>query len=476
MTNENSTENTNQENDSLENEASYHAKGLYASVKSFLRDRLSLRDLDDSEKTIEGIQKDIEFGGYNVWILAFGTIICSIGLNVNSIALVIGAMLISPLMGPIMGIGLSIGINDLTTLKKSVKSLGFAVLMAVSASALYFFISPLSDESSELFARTRPTFLDVGVALLGGFTGILAGSRKEKSNVIPGVAIATALLPPLCTAGYGLATLRFEYFFGAFYLFLINTFFIALATILVVRFLRFPVVTFVSKEKESKTRRIILISTLLIIGPSIFVFYQVIKETYFYRTAHTFVENTIYYEGSEIIKKEILYYPDSISQINIAIIGDKIPDPVISRWQNELNNNLEGVRLNVFQGTNEALAAQAELKQLIEVFGESHSASLSKDRKIEHLENRIYEMERTVFPVSLAEELKIQHPFLKEVKMGMMLNYEFDVAKDTVATFMLIWQKDSISESEITKSENRIEQLLAVRLKKDSVFVVSEMR
>jgi len=476
MKDDNTSENLEPEAEKTEQEAVFHAKGLYASAKDFLRQRLSIIDLDDSEKTIEGIQKDIDFKGYNVWILAFGTIICSIGLNVNSIAVVIGAMLISPLMGPIMGVGLSIGINDLATLKKSVKSLGFAVLMAIAASTLYFLISPLSDESSELLARTRPTFLDVGVALLGGFIGILAGSRKEKSNVIPGVAIATALLPPLCTAGYGLATMRFEYFFGAFYLFLINTFFIALATILVVRYLRFPVVTFVSKEKERKTRRIILISTLLIIGPSVFVFYQVIKETVFYRTTHTFVENNIYYEGSEIIKKEINYYPDSVSQINIAIIGDKIPDPVIARWQNILDQEIDHVKLNVFQGTNEALAAQAELKQLIEVFGESHSASMSKDRKIEHLENRIYEIERTSFPASLAEELKIQHPFLQEVKMGMMLNYEFDVAEDTIATFVLIWQKDSISESEIVANEKIIRNLLAVRLEKDSVSVESKMR
>ena len=170
-----------------------------------LIERLQIRDLADPESTIEGIKKDIEFRGFNLWILVFSIVIASIGLNVDSTAVVIGAMLISPLMGPIMGFGLGVGINDAGTVRKSLTNLGVAAGIAVLSSAIYFLISPIDEAGSELFARTNPTFLDVLVALFGGLTGILAGSRKEKSNVIPGVAIATALMPQLCTAGVGFA-------------------------------------------------------------------------------------------------------------------------------------------------------------------------------------------------------------------------------------------------------------------------------
>ena len=222
-----------------------------AILRPLVIDRLLIRDLSDPNATIDGIKKDIEFRGFNLWILVFSIVIASIGLNVDSTAVVIGAMLISPLMGPIMGFGLGVGINDAATVRKSLVNIGVAAGIAILSSALYFLISPIDEAGSELFARTNPTFLDVLVALFGGLTGILAGSRKEKSNVIPGVAIATALMPPLCTAGFGLANGEWEYFFGAFYLFLINAILIATATTLVVRYLNFPKATHVDPERES---------------------------------------------------------------------------------------------------------------------------------------------------------------------------------------------------------------------------------
>jgi uncharacterized hydrophobic protein (TIGR00271 family) len=177
-------------------------------ISKFTGERFSIIDLADPESTIQGIRKDVEFRGFSLWILIFSIIIASIGLNVNSPAVVIGAMLISPLMGPIMGVGLSLGINDFKLLKKSVKNLVVAVGIGLLASALYFLISPISEASNEILNRTNPTLLDVVVAFFGGLAGILAGSRKEKSNVIPGVAIATALMPPICASGFGLASLE----------------------------------------------------------------------------------------------------------------------------------------------------------------------------------------------------------------------------------------------------------------------------
>ena len=244
-----------------------------------LIERLQIRDLADPESTIEGIKKDIEFRGFNLWILVFSIVIASIGLNVDSTAVVIGAMLISPLMGPIMGFGLGVGINDAGTVRKSLTNLGVAAGIAVLSSAIYFLISPIDEAGSELFARTNPTFLDVLVALFGGLTGILAGSRKEKSNVIPGVAIATALMPPLCTAGFGLANGEWEYFFGAFYLFLINAILIATATTLVVRYLNFPQATFVDPVRERKYKGYFAVALLALVIPSGWIFYKTVSET-----------------------------------------------------------------------------------------------------------------------------------------------------------------------------------------------------
>ena len=222
---------------------------LLVYIKSLFRLDLDF-DLDGTE---EILRKGTNFTGSNAWVLFFAILICSVGLNMNSTAVVIGAMLISPLMGPIMGVGLSLGIQDLTLFKASLKSLISMVLISVLASALYFALTPLQAASSELLARTQPTIYDVLIAAFGGATGIVAGSRKDRGNAIPGVAIATALMPPLCTAGYGLGTGQFNYFLGAFFLFLINTVFIGLATLLFVKYLRFPLREFVDSRTENTT-------------------------------------------------------------------------------------------------------------------------------------------------------------------------------------------------------------------------------
>ena len=213
--------------------------------------------------SIANIRGMVEFKGTNLWVLMFAIIIASIGLNVNSTAVIIGAMLISPLMGPIMGIGYGVGINDFELIKRSIRNIGLAVLISLISATLYFLISPLSEARSELLARTTPTLWDVLIALFGGFAGILATTRKEKSNVIPGVAIATALMPPLCTAGYGLATGHLSYFFGAFYLFFINMVFIALATVIFVGYLKPPHKQFVDAAVERRVRNYIVALVLI---------------------------------------------------------------------------------------------------------------------------------------------------------------------------------------------------------------------
>ena len=213
---------------------------LFSTFREFLKDRFNLEeDKANENEIIDSIKKGVEFRGINLWVLIFAIFIASIGLNVNSTAVIIGAMLISPLMGPIMGIGLGIGINDFDLIKKAYKNLAIATVIGVATSAIYFLISPISDAQSELLARTTPTIWDVMIALFGGLAGIVATTRKSISNVIPGVAIATALMPPLCTAGFGLATGNLSFFFGAFYLYFINSVFISLSSFIIVRFLKF---------------------------------------------------------------------------------------------------------------------------------------------------------------------------------------------------------------------------------------------
>ena len=263
-------------------------------LKLFFRELFDLHEDKERESiTIEDISKGVEFKGTNLWVLIFAIFIASIGLNVNSTAVVIGAMLISPLMGPIMGIGLGAGINDFGLIKKAFRNLAIAVAISVLTSSLYFLITPLHEAQSELLARTYPTLWDVLIAFFGGLAGIVVGSRKEKTNAIPGVAIATALMPPLCTAGYGLANLNWYYFFGAFYLFFINSVFISVATFLIVRFLGYPKKHFDDPSMELRVKRYITIFVLVTLIPSVYLAYHLVQRTLFEQNARNFISHGI---------------------------------------------------------------------------------------------------------------------------------------------------------------------------------------
>ncbi len=280
-------------------------------------------------------------------------------------------------------------------------------------------------------------------------------------------------MPPLCTAGYGLASGHYEYFFGAFYLFVINTFFIALASILVVRYLRFPVTTFVSKERENSARRIIVFATLVIIIPSVYVFYNVVKETYFYREANVFIDKNISYEGCEIIKKEVKYKPDSVSVINLAIIGDAIPERNIEHWQDLLDKRLDNTILNIFQGNNKEMARLAEFKDMMDVFGQAQSANVYKEQEIIRLQEQIRMIEKGQFPKSVTEELKIQFPALAQVSIGMMMKHNFIDDMDTIPTLLLEWTDSLTTPENVLIDQKKIIDLLKIRLQSDSVYVES---
>ena len=278
----------------------------YAQLVSRILNYLDLdSELDHFNKIHETIKKELVFKGTNLWILAFAIIIASVGLNMNSTAVIIGAMLISPLMGPINGMGYSIATYDFQLFMQSLKNFSFAVAASLIASTAYFFISPISTAHSELLARTSPTIYDVLIALFGGLAGIVAISSKLKGNVIPGVAIATALMPPLCTAGYGLATLQYNYFFGAFFLFTINTVFIALSSVIISQILKFPIRTVVGNEHKRRVNRWISFVIILVLIPSFYFGYVLVQHEKFTGKANRYISTISITEGNYLLKSEI---------------------------------------------------------------------------------------------------------------------------------------------------------------------------
>jgi len=266
----------------------------------------NLREEIDAYETIrETVDRGIVFRGTNLWILIFAILVASIGLNMNSTAVIIGAMLISPLMGPINGIGYSVATYNFPLLRVALKNFLFAVLASLIASTAYFALTPIATAHSELLARTHPTIYDVLIAFFGGLAGMLAISSRQKGNVIPGVAIATALMPPLCTAGYGLATGQFSYFFGAFYLFTINTVFIAIASLVVAQYLKFPITTVVDETQRIRITRWTSLTIFLVLIPSIYFGYLLVQKERFMENATRYVNNVSVVEGNFLLKNNI---------------------------------------------------------------------------------------------------------------------------------------------------------------------------
>ncbi|ATL47304.1 TIGR00341 family protein [Chitinophaga caeni] len=334
-----------------------------------LRDLFNLHtDKERDAKTIESIEKNVSFKGANAWILAFAILIASIGLNINSTAVVIGAMLISPLMGPIMGAGLSLGINDFELFKRSLINLLFTTVISLITSTLYFVITPIDAAQSELLARTFPTIYDVLIAFLGGLAGIVAATRMEKGNAIPGVAIATALMPPLCTAGYGLATSQWLFFLGAFYLYLINCVFICLATLLIVKYLKFRKKEYVDEEQGRKVRRIISIIVTVMLIPSIYLAYTLVIENRYRENAAKYLEETFEENDHPILYKKINYRSDP-KTIEVAVLNKVYtPEEIQANEKRMLKYGLKGTKLVMRQSDDTAFDANAFKASILQEF------------------------------------------------------------------------------------------------------------
>lgn len=381
------------------------------------------------ESVLENIKQSTSFRGANLWILACAIVIASVGLNVNSTAVVIGAMLISPLMGPIVGAGFALAVFDFELLKRCGKNLLIATIVSLVVSAIYFFISPFKDAQPELLARISPTIYDVLIAFFGGLVGVIALTRVEKGNPIPGVAIATALMPPLCTAGYGLAMGNYSYFFGAFYLYSINCFFICIATYFIVRYLKYTPVQFKNIRFEKQIRYGISFLLLLMIVPSFYLAYNLLKEKQFHDNVSKFIENEFTANGYTIIFKEIKYNT-SPKKIELAFLS--------KRFSNEEEKQLNH-RLNQYQIFNTSLifkqGTQDLKKEILNELGTQNKALSEKDIIINNLQNEIKEFKFD--DTETYKEIGILFPEAKNVSIGKFLLFpNSDSAKiETVVLF-----------------------------------------
>jgi len=308
----------------------------------------ALPDKTDETATVEQISDGVTFRGANLWVLIFAIFIACLGLNLNSTAVIIGAMLISPLMGPIIGMGLAVGRADLELLKRSLTNYGVSTVISVLTAALYFQLTPLTEAQSELLARTSPTLYDVLIALFGGAAGILALSTGGKGNVIPGVAIATALMPPLCTAGYGLAMGEWSFFFGACYLFFINTVFIALATYLGVRLLQFKPKQFVDKARLAVVNRYIAVIVVVTMLPAVYMTTQIIRQSVFENHVKQFVKQELNQPGTRILSEQA---DRETKTLDVVALGAALPNEMIEAARQRLADyQLADYQLNVIQG------------------------------------------------------------------------------------------------------------------------------
>jgi uncharacterized hydrophobic protein (TIGR00271 family) len=421
-------------------------------------------DKANEEEIKESLKRNVEFRGTNLWALIFAIFIASIGLNVNSTAVIIGAMLISPLMGPIMGVGLGAGTFDFELIRFSIKNLFIAVVISLMTSAFYFWLSPINQAQSELLARTTPTIWDVLIALFGGLAGIIASSRKNISNTIPGVAIATALMPPLCTAGYGIGTGNIYYFLGAFYLFLINTVFISISTFLMVRFLKFKSAGTVDRPTERKVKKYIWTIAVLTILPSLFLAYRFVDQEIFKQHVHAFIRSEVEGNNLYVINQKI---KPAKKEISFLVYGELAGDSLLSEILKKKGDyGLGDAHVTMKAAISHADisdAASASSPDLSKTLSERGLIIMEKDKKIKMMESRLkyYERQDSTFTY----EFQALFGKVQELSLSETILYRGNGEKDSV---LLVYVK---SEKRI-KNTNQVKTWLKARYKPRNVHLV----
>lgn len=440
---------------------------LFSRLAVLIRETTRLADYIDITAAEKSIRGNIYFRGPNAWILAIATIIASVGLNVNSIPVIIGAMLISPLMGPIFGVGLGLGINDIQLVKSSGKNLLVMVSISLAASFIYFLITPLSlNDPSELLARTNPTIYDVLIALAGGFAGILEQCRKEKGTVFAGVAIATALMPPLCTAGFGLASGNFVYFLGAAYLFVINCIFIMLATYVSVKYFGFREVSFTDVLAQRRTRTLSSVLIVLFIVPSIWSAVTFIRQNNFEGNAKAFAEQCKVYGRTILYEYKIDHGDGSI--ISLFFSGDPLNEQArrdLLSQAAEYGIKEEQVLINEYNTTTNG----NDIELVKSIYDKMDTEVSERDAEIVRLQQLLAATEEKSLPyVQLAREIMGIYPSVREVTLTRGATVKAD-SLYAVPSFTVVVPRDSVfASSEVAQ----LAKWLRVRLDTDAEVIV----
>lgn len=481
-------EDVNKNQDSIDSTAG-SAQEIKNSITKFLFELFDFRDDTDHEETIRDIKADIPFRGATAWILLFAVFVASIGLNADSTAVVIGAMLISPLMGPISGLGMSFALNDIETFKKSLTNLGVMIGLSLFASFMFFYFFPLSEDTSELLGRIKPDIRDVLIAFFGGLALMVAKTKKRTiTSVVFGVAIATALMPPLCTAGYGLAKGNYQYFFGAMYLFIINTIFIALAGFVVLKMLRFPMHKYANSSTRKKYATIATVVGIAVMIPAIFTFIRVFNESQIERQFNAFVKN----EVKEIPNFQLIGDPElDIPNQEIRL---RFFNEVTEGESNLLSNQLKDIEYNKIKDfTIKIKGSDTKSFELITTAYKEKREELQESKNIiAGLQKQIASLEQTILGLNeriekeaqsknekivafsrVAKEAKIRYVDIEEIGFANILNSKDFIKIDTIPQAFVRW-KSTIPDTTINAREKAMQIWLQKELQLDTIFIKRE--
>jgi uncharacterized hydrophobic protein (TIGR00271 family) len=445
-------------------------------ILTYLGSIFALENINYSQ-SIEDIKQDVSFKGANIWILICSILVCSLGLNMNSTAVVIGAMLISPLMGPIVGLGLGIGVFDKRLIWRALNNLGIAAGISILTAFIFFRITP-TEEVPEILARTHPTLLDLFVAFFGGIAGILASAKSLKSNVVPGVAIATALMPPLCTAGFGLAIGNFDYFAGALYLFLMNSIMISVAALIVVLYLRYPKFSFVDARMKKRVRTAIIVVVLLVSVPSGIFYYNLLQENYKTEQINNFIEKEIeslpgvYITNQDVTEGE--YGVDSVI-IHLNINGNYLEADKKDSIEMKLSDyGISHGMLKITQpqplGFKETRLASLKSDIISELYQNSAVKLENKDDEIAMLKSEIEKVSSASVVSDKATALAKSQFRIQEMAVDVLI-YNDGSERDTIPTAIVSWEK-GMKQKDKTIETVKLQSLLKIELSVDTVKVI----
>lgn len=434
-------------------------------MKKIISDFLNFINLnqgeEDRNKVLENVKSNISFSGSNLWILACAIVVASVGLNVNSTAVIIGAMLISPLMGPIVGAGFGLGVYDFNLLQKSLKNLLVATIVGLVVSTIYFYISPFKETQPELLSRTAPNFYDIIIAFSGGIVGAIAITRVEKGNPIPGVAIATALMPPLCTAGYGLAVGSYRFFFGAFYLYSINCVFICISTFFIVKFLKYPTKKQLTDKYQTKVKYIISTLITILILPSIYFAYQLFEEKKYQHSVDVFIEKEFSEKGIALLYKKTKF-TQSPKKLELGFLTKKFSAKEIKDLNEKLKTyEINNTQLLVMQDTTDLKSdILNEIKYNKSVLSEKDVAILNLKKQIQSdkYNNKV-----------LLAEIKILFPQVENIAIA---NHTFNEGTDSLKTVPILIYKSKIGLEK--ESETKLASWLEQRLSKKPIEIYNQ--